>query len=44
MVISGCVGPRGDGYDPDCADERGGGAGAITREQIRALPKRGATW
>ena len=30
MVISGCVGPRGDGYDPGRDDERGRGRRTIT--------------
>jgi homocysteine S-methyltransferase len=36
VVISGCVGPRGDGYVPDCAmsDEQ---AAAYHREQIETL-------
>ena len=34
VVISGCIGPRGDGYQPDSLDDRRRGPGATTRLQV----------
>ena len=44
MVISGCVGPRGDGYDPGKRDERGRGAGLSRARRSACSPRRASTW
>ena len=41
MVISGCVGPRGDGYDPGSRHGRRRRPAIITARRLRPLRKRG---
>ena len=37
MVISGCVGPRGDGYQVELGDEPGAGGAAIMRRRFALI-------
>ena len=44
IVISGCVGPRGDGYVPGERDERGARRSATTPSRSRPSPAPAPTW